>query len=179
MEFRINTDTWFVFSLLFIGTLAFFIFSYVAIPYLIRRKQNVRRTIRGNRTNDNYLRLEKKHTEQRIINLQESNLKLQVNLENDLHRLLHSDVKKPDLLPFFANFEKLHPDFRQSLQKIIPDITANELNLCSLLRLNLSSKEISQLLNITPSSVNKARYRIRKKIGIDSKEDLIVFISNI
>ena len=179
MEFRIDTDTWFVFSLLFIGTLALFIFAYVAIPYLTRRKQINRIKIRDRRKNDNYRRLEKKHSEHRITNLQENTQKLQIDLENDLHQILQSDLKKPDLLTSFSNFEKLYPDFRQSLQKIIPDISANELKLCSLLRLNLSSKEVSQLLNITPASVNKARYRIRKKIGLDSKEDLFVYLSNI
>jgi DNA-binding CsgD family transcriptional regulator len=179
MEFRIDTDTWFVFSLLFLGTLFLFIFAYVAIPYLIRRKQINRIKIRDRRKNDNYRGLEKKHSEHRITNLQDNNQKLQIDLENDLHQILQSDLKKPDLLPFFSNFEKRYPDFRQSLQKIIPYITANELKLCSLLRLNLSSKEVSQLLNITPASVNKARYRIRKKIGLDSTEDLFVYLSSI
>ncbi|MDA3942912.1 MAG: helix-turn-helix transcriptional regulator [Bacteroidetes bacterium] len=177
MEFRIDTDTWFVFSLLFIGALALLIFIFVAIPYLARKKQLNR--IRNRRKNDNYSRLEKKYSERRITNLQANNQKLQIDLEHDLHQILQSDLKKPDLLPFFSNFEKLYPDFRQSLQKIIPDITANELKLCALLRLNLSSKEVSQILNITPASVNKARYRIRKKIGLDSKEDLFVYLSNI
>lgn len=179
MEFRIDTDTWFVFSLLFIGTLALFIFIFVAIPYLARKKQLKRIRIRHRRKKANYSRLEKKYAQRRITNLQENNQKLQINLEHDLMQITQTDLKKPDLLPFFSNFEKIYPNFRQSLQEINPGITANELKICALLRLNLSSKEIAQLLNITPASVNKARYRIRKKIGLHAKEDLFAYLSTI
>jgi DNA-binding CsgD family transcriptional regulator len=178
MEFKINTDTWFVFSILFISALALFLFTYVAIPYFTRKKHSNRKKNRNKRKHDNYRRLEKKYSEGKITSLQENNQKLQIDLENDLHQIMQSDLKEPTLIPFFSNFEKAYPNFAQYLQKTIPDITANELKLCALLRLNLSSKEVSRLLSITPASVNKARYRLRKRIGLNSKEDLFVFLSN-
>ncbi|MCF6347366.1 MAG: helix-turn-helix transcriptional regulator [Flavobacteriaceae bacterium] len=178
-EFKINTDTWFVFSIFFISTLALFIFLYVAIPYFTRKKHLNRLKYRQKIKHDNYKRLEKKYSERKIANLQENNQKLQIDLKNDLQQILKSNLKTPNFLSFFSNFEKIYPTFDTSIEKITPDITANELKLCALLRLNLSSKEISLLLNITPDSVNKARYRLRKKMELNSKEDLFIFLSSI
>ena len=110
--------------------------------------------------------------------MQKSNQKLQIDLKNELQHILKSNIAKSDLLQFFSNFEKIYPNFSQSLQKTIPNITANELKLCALIRLNLSSKDISQLLNITAESVNKARYRLRKKMELGANEDLFISLSN-
>lgn len=179
MEFRVNTDTWFVFSILFISALAVFIFLYVAIPYFTRKKHLNRRVIRTKRKQENFRKLESKHSEEKISSLQEDKQKLQLDLEKDLSQLMQSDSRETGLMTFFSNFEKVYPDFRNSLQKLRPDISGYELKLCALIRLNLSSKEISQLFNITPASVNKARYRLRKKFELTSKEDLFKFLVNI
>jgi DNA-binding CsgD family transcriptional regulator len=53
-----------------------------------------------------------------------------------------------------------------------PEITSNELRLMALLKMNLSSKEIANILNITPEGIKKARYRLRKKMNISSDESL-------
>ena len=163
MEFEINTDTWFIFSVLFIGALGLFVLLYVSFPYSIRRSQLNRKAFKIKKKTDHVESLEHKLLEHKINHLQKSNQKLQIDLKNELQHILKSNIAKPDLLQFFSNFEKIYPNFSQSLQKTIPNITANELKLCALIRLNLSSKDISQLLNITAESVNKARYRLRKK----------------
>lgn len=177
MEFKFTTDSWFVFSTFFISLLALCVFLYTTISYVSRNKNLKRRRLRLKRRVDNYNKLEKRLSERKISNLEEDNTKLQINLLKDLKQMLGSD--KPDLTLFFSNFEKIYPEYAQSLQKIIPDITANELKLCAFLRLNLSSKEISSLFNISPDSVNKARYRLRKKIELDSNDDLFIFLSSI
>ena len=179
MKFKVDSDIWFIFFVLFVAALALFVFAYVAIIYFTRIKQLKRSKLRHKRKQDNFKRLEDKSSERKITDLQEDNQKLHIDLKNDLILILQSKLKAPNLLPFFSNFEKIHPDFGQSLQKIIPSITANELKLCAFLRLNLSSKEISLLLNITPESVNKARYRLRKKMELNSTEDLFTFLSNV
>jgi len=179
MNFKINIDTWFVFSIFFISALALFMLMYVVIPYFTRIRQLSRIKLRHERKHDNYSRLDKKYAERKIVNLQEKNQQLQIDLKSDLQAILRSGVEVPNLLSFFANFEKIYPNFTKSLQKTVPNITANELKLCAFLRLNLSSKEVSQLLNITPESVNKARYRLRKKIGLTNKEELFAFLLNI
>jgi DNA-binding CsgD family transcriptional regulator len=125
---------------------------------------------------NNFERLENKL---KIKDLENSNIKLQTTLEDDLSKIINNNYKDADIEAFFSNFEKLYPNFKNALYKIAPNLTANELKLSAFLRLNLSSKEISNLLNITPESVNKARYRLRKKLNLSAKEDLSNFILNI
>lgn len=73
---------------------------------------------------------------------------------------------------FAKHFDKVHSDFVISLKKIYPTLTANEVKLCIYLRMNLSSKEIAQLMNISVRGVEISRYRLRKKIGIPSETNL-------
>lgn len=67
-------------------------------------------------------------------------------------------------------------EFVRRLQVNFPRLSSNDLRICSLLRLNLSTKEVAQKLGISPESANKARYRIRKKLNLSHEEDLIQFI---
>ncbi len=73
---------------------------------------------------------------------------------------------------FRKYFEEVHKDFNSTVKQKFPSITANELRLMALLKLNLSSKEIANLLNISPEGIKKARYRLRKKMNINSDESL-------
>ena len=57
-----------------------------------------------------------------------------------------------------------------------PNLTPHDLTLCEMLYERLSSKQISVQLNISPSSVNTARYRLRKKMGVPSKIELTAFL---
>ena len=179
MNFKVGPDTWFIFCILFIGALALLILAYVTIPYMIRKRHSRRREAKGALRDGISRELDGRYTEGRIRNLQESNQKLKTDLRYYLNNALQAKDGGNYLTAFFVDFEKLYPDFGHSLQRVIPKITANELKLAALLRLNLSAKEIAQLLNISPESVNKARYRLRKKIGLDSRDDLFIFLSNI
>lgn len=178
MNFRIDTDIWFIFCIIFIGLLSIFIFLYVFIPYRTRKQNTKRRNLRIARKLDNFQRLEKKYEQDEISTLKENNKKLKITLKNDLSKIIDSK-KSLEFEVFFSNFEKLYPNFKTSLFVIAPNLSANELKLCIFLRLNLSSKEISNLLNITPESVHKARYRLRKKLQLEKNEDLSKFILTI
>ncbi len=76
-------------------------------------------------------------------------------------------------------FEETYDDFYKKINDRFPSITSKELRLICLLRLNLSSKEISTFLNISPEGVKKARYRLRKKMNLATKESLEDYIMNI
>ena len=178
MNFKINTDVWFIFCLIFLGILSLFIFLYIIIPYRTRKRNKNRRQKRITKKLDNFERLEKKYAEEKIRDLEINNNKLKVTLKNELE-IMFKNNEVPSLESFFSEFEKLYPDFMTSLFKISPNLTANEIKLAAFLRLNLSSKEISKLLNITPESVNKARYRLRKKLQLSAKVDLSTFIINL
>lgn len=77
---------------------------------------------------------------------------------------------------FYAQTEKLHKDFSLRLSEKFPNLTEQERRLITLLRLGFSSKHIASLMNISPKSVEISRYRLRSKIGLNRKENLIQFI---
>jgi DNA-binding CsgD family transcriptional regulator len=77
------------------------------------------------------------------------------------------------------HFERVHQDFLANLKKQFPSLSANDLRLCAYLRMNIATKEISKIMGISPASANKARYRLRKKLGLKKEEDLISFIMEI
>ena len=66
------------------------------------------------------------------------------------------------------NFDNLHNGFFRNLKERHPELTTNDLRLCSYIRLNLSTKDISRLSGISEKSVEMARYRLRKKMGLDN-----------
>lgn len=80
---------------------------------------------------------------------------------------------------FEAQFQQLHPTFVEVLMARWPALSIVEVRVCSLLRLNLSSKEICRILNIAPRSVDVYRHRIRKKLVIGSEENLTTFLAGI
>lgn len=67
----------------------------------------------------------------------------------------------------------------EHLLHVHPDLTPYDLKLCSLLQRNLSSKEIAETMNITPGSVNTARYRLRKKLALRKEADLVIYLSKL
>ena len=77
---------------------------------------------------------------------------------------------------FAKHFDKVHSDFVVHLKTKHPDISASEVKLCSFLRMNLSSKEIAQLLNISVRGVEISRYRLRKKLNLNSGENLFDYL---
>jgi tetratricopeptide (TPR) repeat protein/DNA-binding CsgD family transcriptional regulator len=80
---------------------------------------------------------------------------------------------------FKLHFEHVHPRFFEKLQTNFPDLTPNELKLCAYTRINLSNKEIARLLNINSSSVEMARYRMKKKVGLEGQTTITDFIQTI
>ncbi len=77
---------------------------------------------------------------------------------------------------FEYHFDQVHGDFLNRLREQFQDLTPNEQKLCALLRLNLSTKEISNLMSISLRGVEIARYRLRKKLGLDQGQNLSKFV---
>lgn len=73
---------------------------------------------------------------------------------------------------FKIHFESIHKSFFENLRNVNGCLTQNDMQLCAYIRLNLSTKEISRLMNITPESVNTHRYRLRKKLKLPNGETL-------
>ena len=79
---------------------------------------------------------------------------------------------------FQANFDRIHENFFRNLKQQYPDLTAGDLRFCALLRLNMPTKEIAKLLNISVRGVDAARYRLRKKFNLSQEDSLTDFMIN-
>jgi DNA-binding CsgD family transcriptional regulator/plasmid maintenance system antidote protein VapI len=78
-----------------------------------------------------------------------------------------------------AHFEKIYPGFFDRLRKKHPVLTPNDHKLAALLRMNLSTKEISHILKITAPSTEISRIRLRKKLELSKNVNLTQFICEI
>ena len=79
---------------------------------------------------------------------------------------------------FNMHIEQVYEDLFKKLIENYPDLTPRELNLCAYLRMNISSKEIATLMNISARGVEISRYRIRKKLHLDREANLTEFMIN-
>jgi DNA-binding CsgD family transcriptional regulator len=80
---------------------------------------------------------------------------------------------------FKEAFDTADKDFLKKVKAAHPSLTPNDLRLCAYLRLNLSSKEIAPLLNISVRSVEIKRYRLRKKMDLSHEQGLVEYILSI
>ncbi|HSK14240.1 MAG TPA: triple tyrosine motif-containing protein, partial [Phnomibacter sp.] len=98
----------------------------------------------------------------------------------DLKRALHllNDIERNDSEwdRFAASFDEVNNNFLSDLKAKFPALTNHDLKLCAYLQLNLSSKEIAQLLNISIRGVEIGRYRLRKKLGIPTEVAINEFL---
>jgi len=93
-----------------------------------------------------------------------------------IHLLDENLSSEEDWAIFETNFDRIHENFFRNLHLKYPELTSNDLRLCAYLRLNLSSKDMAHLLNISLKGVEVGRYRIRKKIGLPSTKSLSEFM---
>jgi len=84
-----------------------------------------------------------------------------------------------DWKSFQEAFDNTDRDFLKKLKELHPSISPNDLKLCVFLRLNLSSKEIAPLLNISAQSVEIKRFRLRKKMNLGHEQNLTDYILNL
>jgi tetratricopeptide (TPR) repeat protein len=93
---------------------------------------------------------------------------------------LQSLVNKEAWNEFEIRFQKVHERFYENLQKRFPDLSPSEIKLAAFLRLNMTSKDIASITGQNINSIETARYRLRKKLGITNQEvNLVNFLLNI
>lgn len=93
---------------------------------------------------------------------------------NKLIEDAHNDDRDWDI--FERSFNEAHENFFKKLKVDYPELVPNDLKLCAYLRLNMSSKEIASLLNITTRGVEIRRYRLRKKLNLPTEKNLSEFL---
>lgn len=115
-----------------------------------------------------------------------SNIKTTLSNSNDskavqsIIKLIDYNLKKNDDWEFFQEaFNNADREFLKKLKVFHPNLSPNEIKLCAYLRLNLTSKEIAPLFNISTRSLEIKRYRLRKKLNLDSKQNLTNYILSI
>lgn len=91
--------------------------------------------------------------------------------EIDINLKLQEDWEQ-----FEYHFDRVHGDFLTRLQQAYPALSPNEQKLCTLLRLNLNTKEIANILSISQRGVEVARYRLRKKLRLEKGQNLSKFV---
>ena len=80
---------------------------------------------------------------------------------------------------FETYFDEVHNEFFNRMKEKYPDISPKDLRLCAYIRMNISTKEIASLLNISYRGVEINRYRLRKKLDLERDVNLPTFLSNI
>ncbi|MCP4314318.1 MAG: hypothetical protein GY790_23940 [Bacteroidetes bacterium] len=100
-------------------------------------------------------------------------------LREIVHRIDRDIKSKQHWKVFDKYFDEVHEDFLSRLKESYPDLTPKELRLCAYLRMNISTKEIAPLMNISVRGVEISRYRLRKKLDIDQGVNLTDYILSI
>lgn len=111
-------------------------------------------------------------SELKTNNIDSSNLQVLKLIDGNLNNSKDWDVFKEA----FNNADKY---FLDKIKELHPNLTPNDLRFCAYLRLNLTSKEISPLLNMTVRSVETKRYRLRKQMGLPHDACLVSYILNV
>jgi DNA-binding CsgD family transcriptional regulator len=104
---------------------------------------------------------------------------LPYELRNVFKMLGDPEKNDDDWQRFALYFDQVHNNFLSTLKLKFPLLSATDLKLCAYIRLNLSSKEIAQILNISLKGVEVSRYRIRKKLSLPTEANLYEFLLTI
>ncbi len=97
---------------------------------------------------------------------------------NKLERLATSitNNSRKNWEEFRSRFEQVNTDFFKNLKKEHPTLSSSDLKICSFLKLNFNSKDIANLMGISPESVKVSRYRLRKKLKLKRSDNLTNYI---
>lgn len=97
-----------------------------------------------------------------------------------LIRVIDSEIStKQDLEVFDTNFNAVHEEFINKLKESYPELNQNDHRLCTFIKMNKSTKEIATFLNMSIRGVETSRYRLRKKMNLDSNDNLYDVILSI
>jgi uncharacterized protein YoxC len=126
-----------------------------------------------------------------LANLQDSIIRL-VNSSTQEHKdatdngihALAKDIRailshKDYWAEFMIKFTQIHPNFNANIKLKYPVLTAKDISFCSLIKLNLSNKEIANLLQVSHESVITKKYLLKKKLALTPEEDLYQMINTI
>ncbi len=101
-------------------------------------------------------------------------------LYQKINSLLNNNLNsEDDWKMFLIKFEEKHTGFFKKLKMLYPQLTNSDLRLCACLKLNLETKEIASLMNLSIRAVENSRYRLRKKLNLQPSQNLNEFFLKI
>ena len=103
---------------------------------------------------------------------------LRILVQQIINEIKHNASQK-NWKEFEVRFMEVHEEFYKTLNETYPNLTPNERKICAFLRLNMTSKEISAITHQSVKSINIARFRLRKKMGMSREENLISFLTSL
>jgi hypothetical protein len=114
-----------------------------------------------------------------LENIKNSPEKFKMEFRRIIMLLKKENASDKDWEVFKTYFAEVHNDFDQKLKTINADISEKEIRLAAFLRMNLTTKEIAATLNVLPDSILKSKYRLKRKLGLDTNQDLGSFLNSI
>lgn len=125
-----------------------------------------------------------KNNQIKDLQYQLENVPLSKEMQQELGAKLNSlynatILTNDDWNVYRAMFDQVYPEFIQNITNQIPSISSGDLKMAAMLKLNLSNPEVASILGISDESVRKSKYRLRKKLDINSNSELQTFINKI
>lgn len=80
---------------------------------------------------------------------------------------------------FVMKFSQVHPDFSTNLKAKYPTLTQKDISFCTLIKLNLSNKEIANMMQVSHASIISKKYLLKRKLQLTDEQDLMAIISSI
>ncbi len=95
-----------------------------------------------------------------------------------VHEIDENVNSREDWSAFERQFQEVHQDFIRQISEAFPKLTPTELKICALLKMNLATKEIAQILSVSVRNVESHRYRLRKKLALAPDANLTSFLAS-
>lgn len=155
----------FVLVLLFAGLLIIFILQLNNAELLLRKENELSVNLAQQKIDDLIRKIELSEGKQSASQLDELKEIVQLIVNNNP--------------AFLVKFNEFDTEFCKKLLEIAPTLIAAEIELCVLLRLNFETKEIARYTKTSVRAVEGKKYRIRKKLGVPSDQDINIWMTNI
>jgi tetratricopeptide (TPR) repeat protein len=157
---------------------------FILFLFYTRQKIKIKNTLRQKERLADEIELKNKELTNNVMISQKKNEYISAVIENLINkrslfkqdsqevirsviRDLQSSIEEKGWEEFEVVFQQVHESFFVKLDKLHPNLTSRERRLSALLRLDLPSKEIAKITNMASRSIDTARYRLGKKLGVD------------
>lgn len=191
------------FSLYGVGTIGLLILLFVLLNYQSKKKylnsiQEQRRKLLDERIKNQRERLDLKNKQLATQALQlHENQEVLAQVEKKLDKVYHGGESKTVTIKsvqelissklegksswkeFESLFSNVHDNFFNALKTAHPSLNTNELRMCGFIKLNMTNKEISTILNLSVRGFETARYRLKKRLDLPSEQSLTTYIQEI